>query len=108
LIYSFSNRFVPVEVDVETVDGKPLKGKHYLRFKGFDRQVASNDDVGRAPIVSRRMTWLDIFYMAACEVSKDRTVLITRYPICAYKHQLGRWHWVGRLSEKLDEIAGTR
>lgn len=86
-IHGYANRFVPVEVEVETIDGKPLKKIHYLRFKGFDRQYASNDDSGRPILVSRRMCWLDIFYMAACEVSKDKTVLITRYPIDSARSQ---------------------
>jgi hypothetical protein len=79
--HGYSNRFIPVEVEAETLDGVKLKKKIPLKFKGYDRQNASNDDAGRPILVSRRMTWVDIFFMAACEVTKDKTVLITRYPI---------------------------
>ena len=33
------------------------------------------------PIVERDLTWLDVIYQAAVEVTKDRHVLITRYPM---------------------------
>jgi hypothetical protein len=32
-------------------------------------------------ILNRRMTWCDIFYQAAVEATKNKHVLITRFPV---------------------------
>lgn len=80
-IHGFGNRFVPVEAQVEPIFGEGPKRKVALRFKGYDTMHATNDDAGKSILVSRRMTWVDIFYMAACEVSQGKTILITRFPI---------------------------
>jgi len=81
-IYGYSNRFIPVEVPLEGPDGKTIY--KYLRFKGrytdLDRKIMDKEP-GESALIHRKMTWCDIFYMAACEVVKDKTVLITRYPI---------------------------
>lgn len=80
-IHGFGNRFIPVNAEVEPIFGDGPRKKVALRFKGYDNMHASNDDSGQSILVSRRMTWLDIFYMAACEVSEGKVILITRFPI---------------------------
>ena len=35
----------------------------------------------KMPILERPMTWCDLFYLGAIEVTHDKTILITRYPI---------------------------
>lgn len=81
-IHGFSNRFAPVEVPITGTDGKVHNG--YMVFKG--RSVSPKDFkdgkiVGNSSLINRRLTWCDVLYMAACEATKDKAVLITRFPI---------------------------
>lgn len=73
-LHGYNNRFVPVEIPVEGTDEI-----YYMRFKGRGNAIgeASTDN----PLVNRRLTWCDIFYMAAVEATMDKQVLITRFPI---------------------------
>ena len=90
-VHGYNNRFVPVEIPVED-----LKGPFYMRFKGVGvtEDMIVRDEEGNIvntenpeSIVNRRMTWLDIFYMAAIEATKNKHVLITRFPVDSYTNQ---------------------
>lgn len=77
-IYGYSNRFAPVILEYE--DGS----KSYWRFKGRNKDIDNPANVDNKPdttIGNRKITWCDIFYMAAVEATADKTILITRYPI---------------------------
>ena len=89
-IHGYSNRFIPIEVPVD--DPKTT----YLRFKGravpredvkkiYDQTESSEYDT--LPIMDRNMTWCDLFFMAACVVSKDKVMLATRFPMDSYFNQ---------------------
>jgi hypothetical protein len=81
-MYGYSNRLIPVEVPNE--EGLKI----YMQFHGYDTpDDLVNKVVGKAPITNRRLTWCDIFYIAACEAVKDKTILITRYPVDSYFSQ---------------------
>lgn len=73
----FSNRFIPVEVP--TIEGITAR----LKFKGYNvsEEEFAKSDVGKMPIMERHLTWCDILYQAAVEVTEDKHILITRYPI---------------------------
>lgn len=73
----FSNRFIPIRVP--TVEGPTV----VLRFKGYGmtEEEYAKHDPGQLPIMERDLTWCDVLYMAAVEATKDKHVLITRYPI---------------------------
>ena len=78
-VHGFSNRFSPVEVPL-------MNGKiSYMRFKGHNataEEVAAGKPNPEAVTVSnRKLTWCDIFYMAAHDCSLDKHVLLTRFPI---------------------------
>lgn len=79
----FSNRFVPI--DVPTIEGINVR----LRFKGYNMtsEDYSKSDIGKLPIMERDLTWCDILYQAASEATKDKHILITRYPIDSYFNQ---------------------
>lgn len=79
----FSNRFIPI--DVPTVEGITVR----LRFKGYNMTAEefAKSDVGKMPIMERDLTWCDVLYQAAVEASKDKHILITRYPIDSYFNQ---------------------
>ena len=76
-IHGYSNRLEAIKIP--NVEGKDIK----MRFKGYN---ISKEDYANglretgAPI-ERDMTWCDLLYMMACECTKDKMVLITRYPI---------------------------
>ena len=109
-IHGYSNRFIPVEIPVDraeftklvknnelksTTTGKPVKISDinfYMYFTG--RKLNSGKDYEESkkdyslyPKIRRRLTWCDLFYMAACDVTKDKMVLITRFPIDSYLNQ---------------------
>ena len=73
-LHGYSNRFIPVEIHVEENDKT-----YYMGFKGRANKnniVAPSDE-----FFQRDLTWCDIFYMAAVEATKDKMMLITRFPI---------------------------
>lgn len=77
-VLGFSNRFAPVEVPL--VNGKI----GYLSFKGRgvnNKDIENGKIVGESPLIDRRLTWLDVIYMATCEAVEGKHILITRYPI---------------------------
>lgn len=77
-VHGYSNRFAPVEVPL--MDGRIS----YMVFKGHQVKgvdVASKSAVGASPLIERRLTWCDVLYMAAEEASRDKAVLITRFPM---------------------------
>lgn len=84
-IHGYANRFIPIEIPIEGI-----KGSVYLKFKGrytdLDQKV-TDEEPGQSSLINRRMTWCDLFYMAACEATFDKTVLITRYPIDSMYNQ---------------------
>ena len=73
-IHGYSNRLVPVTIELE--DGRTA----YIKFKGRKNEP-NESNPGDSSLINRRVTWCDIFYIAACEVVKDKHILITRYPI---------------------------
>lgn len=73
-IHGYSNRLVPIRVEFE--NGTTAS----LYFKGRHLEPGESEP-GDSPIINRRLTWCDIFYMAATECVKDKHILITRYPI---------------------------
>lgn len=84
-IHGFSDRFRPIEVPLES--NRFNKDFYSMVFKGYtvskeklvkEKDLPVNDLM---PISERYMTWCDLFYMGAVEVTKDKTILVTRYPI---------------------------
>jgi hypothetical protein len=81
----FSNRFIPITVKTEESKGQDT----YMYFKGWNvihtENIESNLD--KSPLVNRRLTWCDLIFMAASDLSKDKCVLLTRYPIDSFYSQ---------------------
>lgn len=81
--HGVSNRFRPIELPTEdpkypTV-GIVFNGNHVSTTEVTDPKL--KQDENRLPLQERLMTWCDLLYMAAVEVSRDKMVLCTRYPI---------------------------
>lgn len=84
-IHGFSNRLSPVSVVDENGE------EFYMVFKGksLTAEEFKNRNVsGSSPLVDRRLTWCDVFYMNTVEAVRDKHVLITRYPMDSYFNQL--------------------
>lgn len=81
-LHGFSNRFIPIHIPNK--DGKNL----YMFFKGKNKPI---DEITGPEdgVVRRRLTWCDLFYMAAVECSKDKHCLLTRFPIDSYYNIFG-------------------
>ena len=61
------------KIEVPTTDNKP----HYLIFEGRYRSV----DAEKATISKRYMTWTDLLFIASNDITKDKHVMLTRYPL---------------------------
>lgn len=84
-IYGYSGRFDPIQLESE--DGHT----YLMTFTG--RQVSAEDVKsgnvsGSSALIQRPMTWCDIFYIAACESTRDKCVLMTRYPMDSCFNQM--------------------
>lgn len=79
----FSNRFIPI--DVPTIEGPTIR----LGFKGYNMTAEeyAKSDIGKMPIMERDLTWCDVLFQAAVEATKDKHIVITRYPIDTYFNQ---------------------
>lgn len=85
-IHGFSNRFIPVEITLE--NGVSM----YVGFKGTmtdsDSINKPNQKSDSPSVFTRRLTWCDVFYIAAVEATRDKHILITRYPIDSAYNQI--------------------
>ena len=80
-VHGISNRFIPIEVPF---DNPKVKG--YLKFRGRGGKDSTTQKLQSA-IIDRPLTWCDIFYQAAVEVTTNKHILITRYPIDSFYNQ---------------------
>jgi hypothetical protein len=78
-IYSYSDRFQTITLPVE--DPK-YAGKIKLSFLG--REYRPGQPETESPLIQRFATWCDILYQAAVDVTADKMVFITRYPLLDY------------------------
>ena len=82
-IYSYNERFDPVMIETTNKD-YPLIPIH---FKGYSPSDSDFDIDDEDKLLNRRFfTLTDLFYIAACDICKDKHVYITRYPM---KEHLG-------------------
>lgn len=80
-VHGISNRFIPIEVPF---DNPKVKG--YLKFRGRGGKESTTQKL-QAAIIDRPLTWCDIFYQAAVEITTNKHILITRYPIDSFYNQ---------------------
>lgn len=108
-IHGYSNRFIPINLPVnkeefvrkvknkelKSASGKPVdinKISFGMSFMGYQLNNSKEFDKTKKEYSSkdkfqRNITWCDLFYMAACDVTEDKMVLITRFPIDSYLNQ---------------------
>ena len=88
-----SSRFDLIELPIREDDKKKfgIKKPSYLRIRGYSyttttmaREAFRNGSDSDGNLIERPITWTDILYMAAVDVSEDKHVEITRYPMLDY------------------------
>lgn len=95
-MHGMGNRFIAIEAPVKGLKNGKLNGKNVsLLFKGYNN--ISDDEYKdfienktgkiKHPIMERPLTWCDLIFQAATEVTKDKMTLITRYPMDLYWNQ---------------------
>lgn len=77
-LHGYNNRFVPIEVPVEGTNEV-----YYMTYKGHYANIGDNDEKE----LNRRLTWCDVFFIAAVEATRDKQILITRFPIDSFSNQ---------------------
>lgn len=88
-----SSRYELIELPIKKEDREKfkIKGPRYLTLEGYSyttttmaRRASNDKSNDSGTLVSRPMTWTDILYMAATDVSEGKHVQITRYPMLDY------------------------
>ncbi len=98
-VHGYSNRFQPIPIPIDKAEfAKLVKEKKLqlslsepgMAFKGrkvTSDKIVDQKDYSGYPLIERPMTWCDLFYLAACEMTADKMCLITRFPIDRYLNQ---------------------
>jgi hypothetical protein len=78
-IHSYADRFKRIPIPNE--DGLEL----YMKISGRKASIEDGKpSVETSPLINRHATWTDILYMAAVDVTEDKCITITRYPVTDY------------------------
>jgi DNA-directed RNA polymerase beta' subunit len=78
-IFSYGDRFEPIMLPV---DDPEFKDGVYMSFAGrFFKQGVPEEE---SPLVDRPATWCDVLFQAAVDVTSNKMVYITRYPVLDY------------------------
>lgn len=96
-IYGYSNRYIPVTVTLANGDIVKLNFKGRRRID-MDSKISRDDTLvddhrqtelsNKEVVISRPLTWLDIFYQATSKAIEGKHVLITRYPMDSAYNQV--------------------
>lgn len=101
-IHGYSKRLEPVLV--------PIKGgsKVKIIFRGRNNSSENlNDDLRTSSLQERPLTWCDVFYMAAVAATKDKTIMITRFPMDSYWNEFPAKIRISTLQETEPIYVGT-
>ena len=99
-VHGYSKRLTPVEVPL--VNGKTA----YCIFKGQNAD-SKELDIQRNALQSRKLTWCDVLYMAAVEATRDKCVLITRFPMDSYWNEFPSKVRISTMKETEPIIVGS-
>jgi hypothetical protein len=106
-IHGYSNRFIPIELPIDKEEfvrrtkDKKVKdidiihsgsNKFWMTLVGYKLNNSKEYEETKKEYsanlkITRPLTWCDLFYMAACEVTSDKMCLVTRFPIDSYLNQ---------------------
>lgn len=109
-IEGYANRLIPVTL--------PVKGKKNstitMRFKGYNvskeeyEKHVKNGTLESLPTLTRRLTWMDVFYISCNEFIEGKTVLVTRFPIDSYYNTIPTMININTTTEKEPMIIGDK
>ena len=77
-IHGYNNRLIPVKVQLD--DGTEA----FMNFKGSFKPAGVEPE----SIYNRRLTWLDVLYICTKEATKNKMVLMSRFPIDTRTNQI--------------------
>ena len=77
-IHGYNNRLIPVKVQFD--DGT----EYDMMFKGSYKPAGVEPET----IYNRRLTWLDVLYICTKEATKNKMVLMSRFPIDTRTNQI--------------------
>lgn len=76
-VHSYGDRFRPIEI--------PTKKYGMRKATVFIKDAMSAGNLAKeARVFDRYMTWTDLLYRAAVEITSDKTIVVTRYPLEDY------------------------
>lgn len=80
------SRFDKIELEVDPDDAKKYKIDRpvNLTFVGYPQSDTSSTMNRTEDGIQRPLTWTDVFYMAAVDVTEGKHIKITRYPMLDY------------------------
>jgi len=78
-ISSYGDRFEKIKLPI---DDPKYEKNIYLSFIG--REFIKGVPETESPLIQRPATWCDILYQAAVEITSDKHVYVTRYPVLDY------------------------
>lgn len=76
-----SSRFDKIEVPIKRSEREKygLKSPVYVTFTGYKGKLTTMQK--EEDKIERAMTWTDLFYLAAKDVTEDKHIIVTRYPV---------------------------
>ena len=92
-VHGTADRFRPIELPTDNPKFPTVTisftGRTITKEQLLDPSKITGDVV--TGIAHRDMTWCDLLFLAACDVSEDKYILITRYPIdsCYNQYPIG-------------------
>ena len=78
-IHGYNNRLIPIKIELD--DGNFA----YMHFKGSYKPIKTFDP---ETIYNRRLTWLDVLYICTKEATRNKMVLMSRFPIDTRTNQI--------------------
>jgi hypothetical protein len=79
-IFSYSDRFEPITLPIEPDPDFP----NGINMSFIGRFASSDKPETESPLHQRAATWCDLLYQAAVDVTSDKMVWVTRYPLLDY------------------------
>lgn len=79
-----SSRYDKIEIPISKKDREKynITGPKYLTLVGYN--TATTTMPKKEDMVERPLTWTDVLYMACVDITEDKHVIITRYPMLDY------------------------
>ena len=88
-VHGYSNRLIPLKVPLDMDRVIPILKENNVPIKELDQYLEFKfRATPESEPQKRRLTWCDLFYRAAVEMTEDKYVMATRFPIDSYLNQL--------------------